>query len=119
MNGVHVVANFNKCLFDFSKENTLLEECKKIIHNSGLTIVGEAEHLFEPQGVTFTILLAESHLSIHTWPETKSVAFDIYTCNFFNDNTQKTMQVYNDVIALLQPQKVDSKIIERESLKSS
>lgn len=119
MNGVHVVANFKDCLFDFSKENTLLDECKKIITNSGLTIVGDVQHCFDPQGVTFTILLAESHVSIHTWPEIKAVAFDIYTCNFFNDNTSKTLQVYNDVINLFQPQSITSQTLERESLKTS
>jgi len=37
-------------------------------------------HKFDPQGVTCVALLAESHISIHTWPEDSSCAVDVYTC---------------------------------------
>lgn len=37
-------------------------------------------HQFEPQGLTGIILLAESHLSIHTWPERGEAAIDVFTC---------------------------------------
>lgn len=117
MNGVHIVANFYNCKYDFTNEKQLLEQCKNIVVSAGLTVVGQASHQFEPHGFTFAILLAESHLSIHTWPEEKSLAFDIYTCNFFNDNTEKTHQVYQQIKELLQPEKIDLKEIAREDLK--
>ncbi len=44
------------------------------------TVVGEAYHRFEPDGVTGVVLIAESHLSIHTWPARGYVAVDIFTC---------------------------------------
>tara|TARA_B100000683_G_scaffold137180_1_gene133765 strand:+ start:488 stop:838 length:351 start_codon:yes stop_codon:yes gene_type:complete len=37
-------------------------------------------HEFQPQGVTVNVTLAESHFSLHTWPEKQCVAFDIFTC---------------------------------------
>ena len=43
--------------------------CIDAVAAAGLTVVGERFHQFEPQGVTGTVLLAESHLAIHTWPE--------------------------------------------------
>ena len=46
----------------------------------GATVVGEVFHRFSPQGVSGSVVIAESHLSIHTWPETGYVAVDIYTC---------------------------------------
>lgn len=46
----------------------------------GATIVSEAFHRYAPQGVSGTLLIAESHLSIHTWPEVGYVAVDIFTC---------------------------------------
>ena len=46
----------------------------------GATIVGEAFHHFSPHGVSGTLVIAESHLSIHTWPESGYVAIDIFTC---------------------------------------
>ncbi len=44
------------------------------------TVVGEAFHHFSPQGVSGTVVIAESHLSVHTWPEAQYVAVDIFTC---------------------------------------
>ncbi len=39
-----------------------------------------SSHHFEPQGTTMVLLLAESHLAIHTWPEERFAAMDIFTC---------------------------------------
>lgn len=46
----------------------------------GLTLLKIASHRFQPQGVTVVGLLAESHMSIHTWPEYSYAAIDIFTC---------------------------------------
>lgn len=116
MQGLHILANFYDCSFDFSNEQSLLESCKNIIKKSGLTIVGESQHLFEPHGLTFAILLAESHLSIHTWPEDKNIAFDLYTCNYFADNSKKTRFVYDEIKKILKPNKIDAQFIERLQL---
>ncbi len=44
------------------------------------TLLHEAAHAFEPQGVTALGLLAESHISVHTWPELGYAAADVFTC---------------------------------------
>ena len=44
------------------------------------TIVDEVFHRFAPQGVSGVVVIAESHLSIHTWPERRYAAIDLYTC---------------------------------------
>jgi S-adenosylmethionine decarboxylase proenzyme len=44
------------------------------------TLVGEAFHQFEPEGVSGVLLIAESHLSVHTWPEHGFAAVDVFTC---------------------------------------
>ena len=54
----------------------LLETARRV----GATVVGEAFHRFQPQGVSGTVVIEESHLSIHTWPERRYVAVDIFTC---------------------------------------
>jgi len=46
----------------------------------GATIVGESFHHFSPQGVTGILAIAESHISIHTWPEYGYAAADIFSC---------------------------------------
>jgi len=53
----------------------------KIALETGATIIGESFHKFSLGGVTGVIAIAESHLSIHTWPEHKYAAVDIFTCN--------------------------------------
>ena len=49
------------------------------------TIMESAFYRFEPQGVSGTVILAESHLSIHTWPEKGYAAMDFYTCGDHTD----------------------------------
>ncbi len=44
------------------------------------TVVGELFHQFEPVGVSGVLLIAESHVSVHTWPEDRFVGVDIFTC---------------------------------------
>lgn len=44
------------------------------------TVLDVRTHLFDPQGVTGFVLLSESHISIHTWPELGYAAVDVYTC---------------------------------------
>ncbi len=52
---------------------TAAEEC-------GATVVGESFHQFNPHGVSGVVVIAESHLFIHTWPEYGYAAADIFTC---------------------------------------
>src|SRR5512139_415449 len=47
---------------------------------SGATVVQEAFHLFNPHGISGVVVIAESHLSIHTWPEYGYAAVDLFTC---------------------------------------
>lgn len=44
------------------------------------TIMSDVFHQFEPQGVSGVVVLAESHISIHTWPELGYAALDVFTC---------------------------------------
>ena len=47
---------------------------------AGATVLGESFHQFKPQGVSGVVIIAESHLFIHTWPECGYAAVDIFTC---------------------------------------
>ena len=46
----------------------------------GAVVLGDSFHRFSPQGVSGVVIIAESHLSIHTWPEYGYAAVDIFTC---------------------------------------
>lgn len=47
---------------------------------AGATVMGESFHKFSPQGVSGVVVIAESHLTIHTWPEFNYAAVDVFTC---------------------------------------
>jgi S-adenosylmethionine decarboxylase len=46
----------------------------------GAVVLGDSFHRFSPQGVSGVVIIAESHLSIHTWPECGYAAVDVFTC---------------------------------------
>jgi S-adenosylmethionine decarboxylase len=46
----------------------------------GAVVLGDSFHHFSPQGVSGVVIIAESHLSIHTWPEYGYAAVDVFTC---------------------------------------
>ncbi|HYH02884.1 MAG TPA: adenosylmethionine decarboxylase, partial [Bacillota bacterium] len=52
---------------------------------AGAEIIGSLFHEFEPQGVSGVVVIAESHLAIHTWPEQGYAAVDIFTCGEHTD----------------------------------
>lgn len=52
----------------------------RVCDEMGLTVLNRFIHDFEPQGVTILFALAESHISIHTFPEKQALAADAYTC---------------------------------------
>lgn len=51
----------------------------------GLTVIAERLHQYSPQGVSGVLILAESHLAVHTWPEHGFAAVDLFTCGMRPD----------------------------------
>lgn len=70
---------FDKSLLE--KVDLVKEKILEISQKSSLNILKTAFHQFEPEGVTGILLLTESHLSIHTWPEKNLVTLDLFSCN--------------------------------------
>ena len=69
---------------------TLRGLCLQAVAGAGLQAVGELFHRFPPPGgVTGVVLLAESHLAVHTWPELGAVTLDVYVCNLGGDNSAR------------------------------
>jgi S-adenosylmethionine decarboxylase len=91
MNGLHLTADLRGC----SPQSTLMTDpaalrlhCLRAVAQAELTAVGEVFHRFPaPGGVTGVVLLAESHLAVHTWPELGAVTLDVYVCNLQADNS--------------------------------
>lgn len=79
--GKHLLVEFYQCdkriLDDKDKIAGILSEAVEI---SGATIIKPFFHQFSPQGVSGVVIIAESHFTIHTWPEYGYAAVDIFTC---------------------------------------
>jgi spermidine synthase len=79
-------------------------------------VLGDFFHQFGDDGFTGTLVLAESHIAIHTWPETSTVALDVFVCNHSRDNSDKAQQLFNDVLNLLKPKEVIRQAVQRGRL---
>jgi S-adenosylmethionine decarboxylase len=71
----------------FGCERAMLDDARRVedamraaAEAAGATVITTAVHRFAPQGVSVVVVIAESHLSIHTWPEHGYAAVDFYTC---------------------------------------
>ena len=95
--GTHIILNGTQCDVDFSNLNlqTSIEAIKKCILESEMTILGECFHDFKiPAGAcTYLCLLAESHFSLHTFPEERKITCDIYSCNLTRDFTPELEKI--------------------------
>ena len=91
MHGLHLTADLRHCLASQAAlvdTAALRRLCLAAVQSVGLHAVGELFHRFDvPGGVTGVVLLAESHLAVHTWPELGAVTLDVYVCNLNEDNS--------------------------------
>ena len=80
--GKHLLIDFHGCPFDTLNDiewirTSLIEAAGHI----GATIVTDVFHRFAPQGVSGVVVIAESHLAIHTWPEFGIASIDLFSCS--------------------------------------
>jgi S-adenosylmethionine decarboxylase len=108
MQGLHLTADLHGCHCDprwMTDAQLLGEQCMQSVQAAGLQAVGHLFHTFpgsgtSPGGVTATVLLAESHLCVHTWPEQQAVTLDVYVCNFGGDHSAKAHALMDALCAL-------------------
>lgn len=84
--GIHIIVELSDCnsqlLSDVDQVTNILVTAAK---EANAEVLQTAFHRFLPQGVSGVVVIAESHLSIHTWPEYGYAAMDIYTCGDHTD----------------------------------
>ena len=79
--GRHILAEFFECDSNVLNNPKLVEEFMvEAALECGATIVQKCFHMFSPYGVSGVIIISESHLAIHTWPELGYAAVDLFTC---------------------------------------
>ncbi len=84
--GEHIICDFSHCNRDllYQPEQARLV-FSQAVRASGLTVLDETYHAFAPHGFSCLLLLAESHASLHAWPEHGYIAVDLFTCNLEMD----------------------------------
>lgn len=100
----HKIFNFIDC------QTTKIEkkQFEKIVRSTGANIIETLEHYFSPQGYSIISLLAESHASLHTYPEHNFCYLDIFTCGDMNISAfERGMR------EIFKPQRIISKTINR------
>ena len=79
--GRHILAEFFECDPNILNNPELVEKnMLEAALECGATIVQKCFHLFAPHGVSGVVIISESHLAIHTWPELGYAAVDLFTC---------------------------------------
>ena len=79
--GRHILAELFECQPDILNDVQRIENyMKRAAIECGATIVSSTFHTFNPHGVSGVVVIAESHLTIHTWPEYRYAAVDVFTC---------------------------------------
>lgn len=79
--GQHVLAEFFECDPNILNNVNMVEKLMvEAALECGATIVQKCFHMFNPYGVSGVVIIAESHLAIHTWPELGYAAVDLFTC---------------------------------------
>ncbi len=130
MHGLHLTADLHDCPVARSvmtEPVALRAVCLAAVRAAGLQPVGELFHRFAPAqgakaevpvGITGVVLLAESHLAVHTWPELAAVTLDVYVCNLGTDNSARAHALLESLIQAFEPKRVERHALNRGEVRS-
>ena len=121
MHGLHLTADLQDCQCEshwLLDAEALGAACVEAVEGAGLQGVARLSHTFPSTaqgvgGVTATVLLAESHLCIHTWPEQGAVTLDVYVCNFGADNSARADTLMAALCAAFTPGSAQHRALRR------
>jgi len=116
--GNHYLIDASGIKFDILNDLNIILNMGYFISNMyKLTVLEVKHHVFKPQGITVIFLLAESHLSIHTWPEDGNISIDLFSCKGFQYNIKVEncdVNILSIIKSFLKPKKINLKSIDRE-----
>src|SRR5262245_21447826 len=114
--GLHLTADLHGCRAAtlMTDAGALRDACLRAVAAAQLNGVGELFHRFPPPGgVTGVVLLAESHLAVHTWPEQRLVTLDAFVCNLQHDNRERAQALMRGLEDLFAAADIRRQRIER------
>ncbi|MDQ8204209.1 adenosylmethionine decarboxylase [Pelagicoccus sp. SDUM812003] len=108
--GTHILLELENCpdelLLDAEKlEETLVAAAT----DAGAHVVKSVFHQFNPHGLSGVVVIAESHIAVHTWPEYAYAAIDIFTCG----DAVIAQRIQNQIASSFAPASVSSQLVER------
>jgi S-adenosylmethionine decarboxylase len=94
-----------------------MESCcdaiSKVLEEQKISCIGDLSHEFHNKSFTLVYALAESHISIHTWPERHVVQLDVFLCNYMNDNSEKAQAIFDTIVAHFKPSEITETVVDR------
>ena len=129
MRGLHLTADLHGCAAGraaMTDPEALRAMCRAAAEAAGLTAVAEVFHRFEPGpdaragtpvGITGVLLLAESHVAVHTWPELDAATVDVYVCNLGQDNSARAEALLGRLVDGFAPMRTVRQAFERGRLR--
>ncbi len=103
------MADFHGCTADLNDPRLVMETLEQACQVAHATIVERSGHHFSPYGVTAVVVIAESHLAVHTWPEYRYAAVDLFTCG----TTVDTWKAFEYVKKALGASRVEVRELQR------
>lgn len=121
MKGLHLTADLYRCRCEpawLTDADKLGAWCVAAVDAVGLSAIDRLFHAFPatgkgPGGVAATVLLAESHLCLHTWPQERAVTADVHVCNLSADHSAKARGLMDALVARFQPEWTEQRSLER------
>ena len=121
MQGLHLTADLYQCRCDaawLTDAQRLGDWCVQAVKAAGLQPVSQLFHTFPGTGgatggVTAAVLLAESHICLHTWPEQRSVTADVYVCNVGGDHSVRARSLMDALVDRFAPEWTEQRSLDR------
>lgn len=108
--GIHYLLEFTGCAKPMLTDVDLVsKELTGAAKKAGATVVETVIHQFNPHGISGVVVIAESHLAIHTWPEHDYAAIDIFTCG----EPEIAENIYKQLLESFSPETHSMQLVER------
>jgi S-adenosylmethionine decarboxylase len=121
MQGLHLTADLYQCRCQdawLTNAQQLCEWCVQAAQAAGLQPIDQLFHALPasgcgPAGVTAAVLLAQSHVCLHTWPEQRAVTLDVYVGDFDGDHSAQARGLMTALIERFQPEWTEQRSMDR------
>ena len=114
--GIHVLLELYGCGYkELNNVDGIKDTLLRATRLAGATIVDSSFRKFQPYGVSGVVIIAESHITIHTWPEHGYAAVDVFTCG----NEVMPQRAVEEIVSAFKPKQFTSRTLKRGKITSA